>query len=97
MLDAACDGNAVDAMKQLERLIYSGEHPIAVLGQIAFPLRKFALATSIYRAAEKERRRISLSAALERAGGPAVLPFRCRTKVEKVGSRSGSRVVPLVA
>ena len=68
MLDAACDGNAVDAMKQLERLIYSGEHPIAVLGQIAFPLRKFALATSIYRAAEKERRRISLSAALERAG-----------------------------
>jgi DNA polymerase-3 subunit delta len=68
MLDAACDGNVADAMKQLERLIYAGEHPIAILGQVAFPLRKFALAASIYRTAEREHRKISLSAALERAG-----------------------------
>ena len=68
MLDAACDGNLADAMKQLERLIYSGEHPIAILGQIAFPLRKFALATSMYRSAEREQKKISLGTALERAG-----------------------------
>jgi len=68
MLDAACDGKAAEAMKQLERLIYAGEHPIAILGQIAVPLRRFAVATTIYRTAERERRRISLGAALEQAG-----------------------------
>ena len=68
MLDAACDGNVAEAMKQLERLIYAGEHPIAILGQVAFPLRKFSLAASIYRSAEKEHKKIPLSAALERAG-----------------------------
>ena len=68
MLDAACDGKIADAIKQLERLIYSGEHPIAILGQVAFPLRRFALATTIYRKAERERSRISLGSALKQAG-----------------------------
>ena len=85
MLDAACDGNCADALKQLERLIYAGEHPIAILGQVAFPLRKFALAASIYRFGEQDQKKISLSAALERAGVARYFLAESERRLKRLG------------
>src|SRR5439155_881089 len=44
MLDAALAGNTRTAMVQLDRLLLSGEVPIALLGQISASLRRFAAA-----------------------------------------------------
>ena len=47
MLDAATAGDAAEAILQLDRLLLAGEAPIAILGQIASTLRRFAAATRI--------------------------------------------------
>jgi DNA polymerase-3 subunit delta len=68
LLDAACDGDAAEALRQLDRLLQSGEHPVALFGQISWSLRRFAAATRIIEQAERQRRRIGLRDALEQAG-----------------------------
>jgi len=68
LIDAAVDGDAAEALGQLDKLLQAGEHPLALLGQISWSLRRFALATKIYEQAERERRRMPFAAALEQAG-----------------------------
>lgn len=73
MIDAVADGNAVNALQQLDRLIAAGEKPFGLLPQMASTLRRFAAAVRIYEQAEKDRRPISLRTALEKSGMP---PFK---------------------
>jgi DNA polymerase-3 subunit delta len=47
--DAVADGNAADALAQLDHVLQAGEHPLAVTGALAWSLRRYALATRIYR------------------------------------------------
>jgi DNA polymerase III subunit delta len=47
--DAVADGNAADALAQLEHVLQAGEHPLAITGSLAWGLRRFALATRIFR------------------------------------------------
>jgi DNA polymerase-3 subunit delta len=68
MLDAAIEGRAREALVELDRLLLAGEMPIAVLGQIAAPLRRFAAAAQLVDAAEGSGRRPNLRQALEAAG-----------------------------
>jgi DNA polymerase-3 subunit delta len=68
LVDAAAEGDAGEALRQLERLLYSGEHPVALFGQIAWSLRRLAAATRIYQDAERSRRRMPLRDALIEAG-----------------------------
>ncbi|MCH5377630.1 MAG: DNA polymerase III subunit delta [Planctomycetes bacterium] len=68
LMDAACDGNANEALLQLDRALQSGEPPQALFGQISWSLRRFAAATRIFERAEREGRRIPLRTALEQAG-----------------------------
>jgi len=68
LVDAAAEGNAGEALKQLEHLLHGGEHPVALFGQIAYSLRRLATATRIYQAAERSRRKIPLKDALIQAG-----------------------------
>ncbi len=68
LVDAASAGNAAEALKQLNRLLSSGEHPAALFGPISWSLRRFAAATRLYQRAERQGRRIPLAAALEEAG-----------------------------
>ena len=90
MLDAACDGDANEAIKQLQRLIHAGQHPIAILGQIAHSLRHFALATQIYRRAEKQGRRISLRAALEATGVRHFFLHDAERRLKRLGRHRAS-------
>jgi len=68
LVDAAADGNAAEALRQLDRLLQAGEHPVALFGQISWSLRRFAAATRIYQESERNQRRISLREALIQAG-----------------------------
>ncbi len=68
LLDAAADGDAGDAIRQLDRLLHAGEHPVALFGQISWSLRRFAAATRIYQNAERSGAKIGLPASLEQAG-----------------------------
>lgn len=68
LADAACDGNAAEALLQLDRLLQSGDNPLALYGQIAWSLRRFAAATRIYQQAERSGRRMPLRQALTEAG-----------------------------
>lgn len=68
MVDAACDGNAAEALLQLDRLLQSGDHPIAIFGQISWSLRRYNAAVRAYEAAERTGRRISLRESLQQAG-----------------------------
>lgn len=68
LLDAALDGNAAEALSQLERLLQAGEAPQAIAGAMLWSLRRFADAAQLIMEAEHSGRKISLPMALEQAG-----------------------------
>lgn len=68
LLDAALDGNAAEALMQLERLLHAGEAPQAIAGAMLWSLRRFADAAHVIMEAEQAGRKISLVMALEQAG-----------------------------
>lgn len=70
LIDAAADGDAGEALKQLDRLLQAGEHPVALFGQISWSLRRFAAATRVYQESERAKRRMLLRDALIQAGIP---------------------------
>jgi DNA polymerase-3 subunit delta len=73
MIDAAADGNAAEALAQLDRIIASGEKPHGLLPQIMSSLRKFSTAVALVEAAEARRQKLPLRNALSQAGVP---PFK---------------------
>ena len=68
VIGAAVEGNLPEALGQLDQLIQAGEHPIGLLAQFSWSLRRFAMATRIYEAAERKQQRPSLASALKQAG-----------------------------
>ncbi len=68
MIEAALEGNAREALVQLDRLLLAGEEPIALLAMMSGSLRRMAAATRIVQQAEAERRRPNLTQALQEAG-----------------------------
>lgn len=68
MIDAACDGNAADALLQLDRLLQAGDHPVAIFGQMSWSLRRYNAAVRVFEAAERQGRKPSLRESLQAAG-----------------------------
>lgn len=68
LVDAASAGNAGEALVQLDRLLQSGEHPLALVGSISWSLRRYAAATRIFQQSERRGERIGLKEALTQAG-----------------------------
>ncbi len=68
MIDAMADGRAAEAMRQLDRLLSAGEAPIALLGQVAYTLRKFATASRLVEQTEAAGGRPSLQQIAGKAG-----------------------------
>jgi DNA polymerase-3 subunit delta len=68
MIDAAAAGDAREALAQLDRLILAGEHPVALMGQIAWRFRQLAAAARIAVQAQTAGQRVNLRAALEQVG-----------------------------
>ena len=68
MIDAMVDGRASEAIKQLDRLLSAGEQPIAILGQVAYTIRKFATASRLVEQAEATGKRVWLPGIVAEAG-----------------------------
>jgi DNA polymerase-3 subunit delta len=68
VIEAALSGDGSEALRQLDRLLQSGEEPQALFGPISWSLRRFAAATRIYQRAERHGERMGVPEALERAG-----------------------------
>ena len=58
----------VKRLVQLDRLLQSGEHPLALVGSISWSLRRYAAATRIFQQAERRGERMGLKDALTQAG-----------------------------
>ncbi len=67
-IDAVAKGDAAEAIRQLDRMMNSGQEPIALLPQIAWSLRRFGLATSAIEYAEKTTGSRDLQNSLRAAG-----------------------------
>lgn len=85
MLDAATGGDTADAVVHLCRLLTAGENPIAVMGQMAATLRRFAAATKIIQRNEAIGKPVRLRTALERAGCPAFSLARAESQLRHIG------------
>lgn len=92
MLDAACEGRSADALEQLDRLILAGEHPIAILGQIAYTLRMLARATRLYIAAQGTRQPLKLSEALTQAGCRPHVLRQVEPRLMRLGRARGGQL-----
>jgi DNA polymerase-3 subunit delta len=92
MLDAALDGKLPEAMRQLDRLLASGEQPLGILGQISASLRRFAAATRLVLQAETAGRRIALSQALEQAGIKPFILQKAEQQLRRLGRNRGARL-----
>ncbi len=85
MIDAAADGNAAEALAQLDRLLAAGEDPFGLLPQMASTLRKFAAAARTYEQAEQRGKKMSLRAALEESGMPVFKISTAENQLKLIG------------
>lgn len=85
MLDAALSGDAREALVQLDKLLLSGESPIALVAQMGSSLRRFAAATRAIEQAEAEGRRITLRQALEQAGVKSFVLSKSEPQLRQLG------------
>jgi DNA polymerase-3 subunit delta len=94
MLDAAAEGKAAEALVQLDRLLLSGENPIALLAQIGSTLRRFAAATRLVEQAESTGHRVDLRQALQTAGfktWPAAMQ-KAESQLRQLGRERGAKL-----
>jgi DNA polymerase-3 subunit delta len=92
MLDAALDGKTAEALKQLDRLLASGEQPVGVLGQISASLRRLGAATRLILQAEAAGRRLALPSALQQAGVKPFVLQKVERQLRRLGRHRGAKL-----
>ncbi len=96
MLDAALAGDAAVALVQLDRLLLAGEHPIALLAQIASTLRRFAAACRLVEEAEAAGRPVALRQALDEAGVRNFAISKAERQLRRLGRRRAGQLYRLL-
>ncbi len=92
MLDLALNGNVKEAMRQVDRLLSSGEVPISLLGQISATLRRFAAATRIIVQSEAAGKKIGIVPALEQAGMKPFVIRKSEPQLKRLGRQRGRQL-----
>ncbi len=92
MLDATLDGNARNALVELDRLLRAGEHPVAILAQVSASLRRLAAATRLILAAEAAGRRLALRDALQQAGVKPFVLEKSARQLRRLGRHRGEQL-----
>jgi DNA polymerase-3 subunit delta len=67
-IDAAAEGEAGRALELLDQLLRSGEHPLALFGQLSWSLRRYATATEIVMRQLRNGKKANLPGAVQEAG-----------------------------
>ncbi len=65
---AACDGDAGTAITLMDQLLKTGEHPLALFGQLSWSLRRYSTATEIVLRQVRNGKRPDLPSAVAAAG-----------------------------
>lgn len=95
LVDAAAEGDAAEALRQLDRLLQSGQAPQALFGQIAWSLRRYAVATRVFQQTERQRRRGDLKGALLQAGfkaWPKGALAKAESRLKQLGRERAGRL-----
>jgi len=92
MLDLALDGNAAEALQQIDRLLAGGEAPLGLLAQISASLRRLAAATRLILQAEAAGRRIGLGPALEQAGVNKFFVKKTEAQLKRLTRHRGKQI-----
>lgn len=92
MLDAALEGKVAAALEQLERLLLSGEAPVALLAQISSSLRRLAAATRLVLQAEAAGQRINLRSALKDIGVNSYFLEKTERQLRRLGRQRGTQL-----
>ena len=92
MLDAVLAGDVRNSLVELDRLLLAGESPVAILGQVAGSLRRFAAATRLILQAETSGRRVSLREALTQAGVKPFVLAKAEAQLRRLGRRRGGKL-----
>ena len=95
LVDAAVGGETGEALTQLDRLLHSGEHPLALVGSLGWSLRRYAAATRIFQQAERAGQKIPLREALVQAGvkdWPIGALAASEKRLIQLGRHRGSRL-----
>ncbi|MCG8648208.1 MAG: DNA polymerase III subunit delta, partial [Pirellulales bacterium] len=93
--DAIAAGDAAEALRQLDKLMSGGQRPIALLPQIAWSLRRLAMATAVVEHRERCGRKWQLEDALSSAGvhRPAEIA-RAKTQLQGLGRQRAKMLLP---
>lgn len=95
LVDAAAAGDAGEALEQLDRLLQSGEHPLALVGSISWSLRRYAAATRLFQQAERRGEKMPLREALSQAGvrdWPQGTLAAAESRLKQLGRNRGGRL-----
>ncbi len=93
MLDLALAGNVPEAIRQLDMLMQAGENPVGILAQVAYTLRRLAAATQLILDAERQGKRIQLTAALEQAGVKRFVLQKSEAQLKRLGRHRGGKLL----
>lgn len=93
MIDAAADGRAAEALKQLDRLISAGEKPHALLPQMSHSLRQMAAATRLIEMSEAGGKRLPLQSALKQAGVPPFKLAASERQLRQIGRERARQLI----
>ncbi len=93
--DAIAAGDAVEALRQLDKLMSGGQKPIALLPQIAWSLRRLGMATAIVEFGERSGRKSRLQDAVAASGirRPDEIA-RATSQLQGLGRKRGKQLLP---
>jgi len=92
MLDLALEGNTAAAVRQLNALLSAGEAPESILNPISTRLRQLAAATEIILDAERQKRKVSVRAALEKVGVKGYFLNKTEKQLVNLGRHRGAKL-----
>jgi DNA polymerase-3 subunit delta len=92
--DAIADGNAAEALRQLDKLMSGGQRPIALLPQIAWSLRRFGMATAVVTHREATGRGWKLEDALAAAGVRPSEASSAAKQLKAIGRPRAKQLLP---
>jgi len=93
MLDLTLSGNVPEAIRQLDRLIQSGESAVGLLAMTASSLRRLAAATLLILNAEKQGHKIPVKTALEQAGVKPFVLAKSEQQLRILGRHRGQELL----
>jgi DNA polymerase-3 subunit delta len=67
-IDAATEGNSAYSLQLLDQLLKSGEHPLALFGQLSWSLRRYGEVFDLVERVQRSGRKLDMNSVLKQAG-----------------------------